>query len=149
MIDGRIIDSRLSIEFAIALSILSERDKSSIKRIISSCHIRRSEYSTHCVFRFVRSAIERLLAFDSRYVDQLDQMNYDQTGYEVNLLQTTLSRAYRREYEFLLCILAPLVASREIRARISPLATALTKQVADICTTVPSFAIRTREWVPG
>lgn len=45
-------------------------------------------------------------------------------------------------------LLAPLVASREIRARISPLATALTKQVADICTTVPSFVIRTREWVP-
>lgn len=97
MIDRRIIDSRLSVEFAIALSILSERDKSSIKRIISSCHIRRT-----VLFRFVRSAIERLLAFDSRYVDQLDQMNYDQTDYEVNLLQTTLSRAYRREYEFLL-----------------------------------------------
>lgn len=45
-------------------------------------------------------------------------------------------------------LLAPLVASREIRARISPLATALTKQVADICTTVPSFVIRTRECVP-
>ena len=75
-------------------------------------------------------------------------MNYDQTDYEVNLLQTTLSRAYRREYEFLLWILAPFVASREIRARISPLVTALTKQVADICTSVPSFVIRTREWVP-